>query len=70
MGRQGRDRAAIQVQSGTVLIRGCEFRQNRPQIDLGKDVARAIITENIFAGPERINNQSQGKVQIGQNISN
>jgi hypothetical protein len=68
-GKEG-DRAAIQVQSGTVLVRGCEFRQKRPQIDLGKDVTRAIITENILTGPERINNQSQGKVQIGPNIGN
>ncbi len=69
-GGKEKTRAALQVQAGTVLVRGCEFRQDRPQIDLGKDVARAIITENIFTGPERINNQSQGKVQIGQNLSN
>lgn len=62
-------RAALQAQSGTLLVRGCEFRQDRPQIDLAKEVARALITENIFTGPERINNQSQGKVQIGQNLS-
>ena len=68
-GKEG-NRAALQVQAGTVLIRGCEFRQNRPQIELGKDVARAIIAENIFTGPERIDNQSQGKVQIGQNVGN
>jgi len=69
-GGKEKTRAAIQAQSGTILIRGCEFRQDRPQIELGKDVARAIITENLFAGAERINNQSQGKVQIGQNLSN
>ncbi|MCX5646355.1 MAG: glycosyl hydrolase family 28-related protein [Phycisphaerae bacterium] len=68
-GKEG-TRAAIQAQAGTILIRGCEFRQkDRPQIELGKNVARAIISENVFAGPERIDNQSQGKVQIGQNIS-
>ena len=68
-GGKEKTRAALQVQAGTVLVRGCEFRQDRPQIDLGKDVARALITENVFSGPERINNQSQGKVQIGQNLS-
>jgi hypothetical protein len=67
-GKEG-NRAAIQARAGTVLVRGCEFRQDRPQIELGKDVTRAIITENLFTGPERIDNQSQGKVQIGQNIS-
>ncbi len=68
-GKDG-SRHAIQVQSGTVLIRGCEFQQNRPHILLGKKVSRAIIAENIFEGPERISNQSQGSVKIGLNSSN
>jgi hypothetical protein len=68
-GKDG-DRPALQAQSGTVLIRGCEFRQDRPQIQLGKDVSRAIIAENIFTGTERIINQSKGNVQIGLNTSN
>ncbi len=63
-------RAAIQAGSGTVLIRGCEFRQNRPQIELGKKVSRAIIAENIFTGAERIDNKSERNVQIGLNVSN
>lgn len=68
-GKDG-SRYAIQVESGTVLIRGCEFQQNRPHILLGKNVSRAIIAENIFEGPIRISNQSQGSVKIGLNSSN
>jgi hypothetical protein len=67
-GKEG-DRPAIQAQGGSILIRGCEFRQDRPQIDLGPEVRRAIVSENIFTGPERITNRSKGKVQIGQNVS-
>ncbi len=67
-GKEG-DRPAIQADGGTVLIRGCEFRQDRPQIELGEGVRRAIIAENVFAGTERIVNRSQGKVQMGMNIS-
>ena len=67
-GKQG-DRPAIQAQSGTVLIRGCEFRQDRPQIRLGEGVERAIITENLFIGSERIDNKSDGNVQLGFNVS-
>ena len=63
-------RAAIQAKSGTVLIRGCEFRQDRRQIELGQHVSRAIIAENIFTGSERIDNKSEGNVQIGLNVSN
>jgi len=68
----GRDgtRAAIQAKSGTVLIRGCEFRQDRPQIELGEKVSRAIIAENVFTGSVRIDNRSEGNVQIGLNVSN
>ena len=68
-GKQG-DRHAIQADSGTVLIRGCEFRQDRPQIRLGENVTRAIITENLFTGSERIVNKSGGNVQLGFNVSN
>lgn len=67
-GKDG-SRPAIQAQSGTVLIRGCEFRQDRPQIQLGPDVKRAIVAENLFAGATRIVNRSDGKVQIGMNVS-
>jgi hypothetical protein len=68
-GKEG-DHPAIQAEGGTVLIRGCEFRQDRPQIRLGKNVSRAIITENLFTGSERIVNQSDGNVQLGFNVSN
>jgi hypothetical protein len=67
-GKDG-SRAALQAAGGTVLVRGCEFRQNRPQIDLGADVRRAVITGNVFTGPPRINNQSKGNVQIGENAA-
>ncbi len=68
-GKNG-DLPAIQVQSGTILIRGCEFRQDRPPIRLGKAVRRAVIAENVFTGSARIANESEGNVQIGLNSSN
>jgi hypothetical protein len=52
------------------VIRGCEFRQDRPQIRLGEKVERAIITDNLFKGAQRIVNNSGGNVQIGFNVSN
>ncbi len=67
--RGNEGRAAIQVESGTVLIRGCEFREDRPQISLGPDVRRAVIMGNVFTGAERIANQSTGDVQIGLNAA-
>jgi hypothetical protein len=64
-GNEGRH--AIQVESGTVLIRGSEFRANRPQIRLGEGVRRAVISENVVRGQVRIQNESKGNVVIGNN---
>lgn len=64
-----KDRAAIQVSAGTVLIRGCEFRQNQPHISLGEGVERAVITGNVFTGPAQIHNVATKDVQIGLNAA-
>lgn len=61
--------AAIQATGGTVLVRGCEFRQDRPQITLGPKVRRAVIAENVFTGAQRVTNESTGNVQMGLNTS-
>ena len=63
------DRAAIQAVSGSVLIRGCEFRQNKPHILLGEKVDRAVIAGNLFTGPAQIRNLSAKEVQAGLNAS-
>jgi hypothetical protein len=61
--------AAIQAASGSIMIRGCDFRQNNAHISLGSAVTRAIITGNMFAGPAKIQNTSGKDVQIGLNAS-
>jgi hypothetical protein len=67
-GRDG-DRAAIQAASGSVLVRGCDFRENKRHIALGEAVDRAVITGNLFKGPVQIVNDSHGNVQIGLNAA-
>jgi len=66
-GREGR--AAIQAASGTVLVRGCEFRQNKPQIELGEGVRRAVISDNVFTGETRIANRSTNSIVISGNAN-
>jgi hypothetical protein len=56
-------REAIQADGGSVLVRGCEFREDKPQIRLGERVRRAVIAENIYKGTARITNNS--KVVVG-----
>ncbi len=62
-------RAALQVESGTLLVRGCEFRDAGKQVALGPKVRRAVIAENVFGGPEQIENSSKGSVQVGLNAA-
>lgn len=67
--RKKEGRSAIQAQSGTVMVRGCEFREDKPQVELGEEVRRAVITENIFTGKERVKNNSKRTVISANNAS-
>jgi hypothetical protein len=67
--RNKEDRAALQIESGTILVRGCEFRENKPQISLGESVQRAVISDNVINGKQRIENHSKGKVVLGNNVA-
>ena len=58
---KGEGRSAIQASGGSVLIRGCELREPKKQITIGEGVTTAVITGNVFSGPERIENRSKGK---------
>lgn len=61
-------RAALQATEGTLLVRGCEFREDKPQIELGEGVRRAVIAENVVSGQLRIANRSWGSVRISDNV--
>ncbi len=63
------DRHALDVESGTVLVRGCEFQMNRPQIRLGEKVRRAVIADNVINGKLRVTNQSGKSLALDSNIS-
>ncbi len=60
--------AAIDVRGGSVLIRGCEFQQDRVQVRLGDKVVRAIVKDNLIAGRERIEDNAGGNTVVGDNI--
>ncbi|MGQ9486759.1 MAG: glycosyl hydrolase family 28-related protein [Armatimonadota bacterium] len=64
--REGR--SAIQARGGTVLVRGCEFRDNRPQVEIGENIRRAVVTDNVMTGAARITDRSKGTVQISGNV--
>ena len=62
-------RHALQVEGGTILVRGCEFQQDKPQIELGEKARRAVLSDNVFKGKARISNQSKGVVMINNNAA-
>lgn len=67
--RNKEGRAAIQAEGGSVLVRGCEFQENKPQVALGASVRRAVITDNLIRGKQRITNNSKGNVVIANNAA-
>lgn len=60
-------RAAIQAESGNLLVRGCEFQEKKTQIELGEHVRQAAIGGNIFNGGPRITNHSKIVLNAGGN---
>ena len=60
--REGRH--AIQAASGTVLVRGCDFQEDKPQIELGETVRRAVISDNLFRGKTRVANHSKVTLKV------
>lgn len=67
--RNQEGRPALQVESGSVVVRGCEFQENKPQIELSRGVQRAVITGNLLRGQSRIRNHSQGRAVIANNAA-
>jgi hypothetical protein len=59
---------AIEATGGSILVRGCEFKEDKPQVLLSKGVGRAIITDNLLQGRKRITNRSKGHVVIKHNV--
>jgi hypothetical protein len=67
--RKKEGRHAVQVESGSVIVRGCEFQEGKPQVSLGQAVKRAVITDNLIKGRLTIANQSKGNVVQRDNVS-
>ena len=68
-GKERTDDPALKLLGGNVLVRGCEFQENRPHILLGKDLKKAVISDNVFKGPVQIDNQAESQsIAIHDNV--
>lgn len=68
-GHKGQVVNSIEALGGSLLVRGCEFREDKPQVWLKEDVQRAVITDNLIRGEARIKNESRGAVVIEDNAA-
>jgi hypothetical protein len=62
-------RAAVQATGGNLLVRGCDFQRDKPQVDLGPEVRHAVISDNIVRGELRVANHGTQKYQIHDNAA-
>ena len=67
--RNKEGRPALLVEGGNLIVRGCEFQENKPQVSLAAGVRRAVISENIIKGKLGVANQSKGSVIVEDNAS-
>jgi hypothetical protein len=58
---------ALRAESGSLLVRGCDFQEDKPQVFLCERVRRAIISDNLTRNKLRVVNQSKGEVRIHGN---
>lgn len=61
--------ATIRAAGGSLIVRGCSFLSTRPMVDLEPGIDRAIITENLPGGPGDVENHSNAKVVIRDNLA-
>ncbi len=58
----------IAALGGTVMIRGCEFRDHKPQVYLGPNLRGAIVSDNAMHWPVDIRNEMKQPALIHDNL--
>lgn len=67
--RKNKDAPAIRIIGGKCIINGCDFLdEGKRQITIEPTAQSAALFGNHFTGGAKIDNQCQGKVEIGFNI--
>ncbi len=55
--RGNKGKAAVQALGGNVLVRGCEFREDKQHVFIGKGVQKAVLSDNIAPKEMRVNDE-------------
>ena len=67
--RNNEGRYAIRAAGGSLIIRGCNFMTDSPQVFISEKVSSAIVTGNIVKGAIRMENRSNNAI-VRDNLSN
>lgn len=67
--RKKEGRAAISATGGTVMVRGCNFDTDAPQVEIGEGVAAAIVTDNVVTGDVRVKIAEGANANVAGNLS-
>ena len=67
--RNNKGNAAIQIDGGSVMIRGCNFQENKKQVSVEESAERVIVTDNFVKGKVRIDSNCKN-ARIDGNLGN
>lgn len=67
--RNNEGRHALQIDGGHVLVRGCEFQADKPQVRVGDAVRRAVIQGNLMRGRLAIDAPSRPGIVVRDNAA-
>jgi hypothetical protein len=60
---------AIESYGGHLLVSGCSFQGDSPQVSLRDKALSGIVMGNRMGGPLKVTNRSKGNLQMGLNVS-
>jgi hypothetical protein len=61
-------RPALDILGGTVLVRGCQFREDKPAIRISAAAKTVVVSDCVSPKPLRIENQGSAKVGLSNNV--
>ena len=65
--QKGDGRAAINAESGSIILQGNSFAADKKQVSLGPGVRKAVIMGNLINGKARFDISNMTNAQIGFN---
>jgi len=58
----------VEVRGGSLVLQGCLFGEDKPQVLLGPAVKSAVLMGNQVRGELRVKNESKGQVEMMGNV--